>query len=184
VAEHKWNPDLVRKVAQLLTGHKGSEALNRFAAQLVIGAARDKGFVDKQNENMVEVYKLPFVRLGHFNVLTRFSFESDAGRYTWDFASGVTEGQKLSGYASSKGRQSKWLGDGAKKTWEVDNITGVVLVGFSEGDVQFFHLTRDEFLARDEDRINLKAGAPNLLLWAEAWRKLEFQPTFASFMGR
>jgi hypothetical protein len=177
-----WNPDLIRKVAQTLTGHKGSEALNRFAKQLVIGSCIDKGFVSKENENLREVYELPFVRLGTFNVLTRFSFLSN-GSYTWDFAGGITEGQKLSGFASDKGRRSQWVGDGVKKEWEDNNVTGVTLCGFHETDVEFFYLTRDEFLALQRDRITLKKDCEQLQVWAKAWKDLCLQPTFSSLMG-
>src|SRR3972149_4324014 len=97
------DPDFIRKMAQVLTGHHGTEALNRFAKQLVVGACKDRGFWDKSNDSMQEVYERPYVVLGHFNVLTRFSFISETGAYLWDFGSGVSEGQKLSGYASSKG---------------------------------------------------------------------------------
>src|SRR5437870_10939495 len=124
-----WSPDLVRQIAQLLTGHRGSEAFNRFAKQLVIGDAKGKGFIDQRNSHMEAVYEREYVILGHFNIITRFSFATESGRFVWDFGSGVSEGQKLSGHASSKGRHSNWVGDSALRYWEERNVTGVVLVG-------------------------------------------------------
>lgn len=184
----KVTPDLIRRMARLLTGHEGSESLNRFARQLVIGAARLKGFEDAQNRDLRAVYDRPHVLLGHFAVLTRFSFVSEAGKYIWDFASGVSEGQKLDGVASSRGRISKWVGDGAKKNWEEHNITGVVLVGMG-ADVQFFYMTKEEFLLRGEDRIVAKWEHGNephdfdLQRWSKAWDGLVFQQSFGSLMG-
>jgi hypothetical protein len=179
---NKPNQELVRKMAIVLTGHHGAESLNRFAKQLVIGAARDKGFEDRQNNDLKAVYELPWVRLGHFNLLTRFSFMGPGGSFVWDFGGGVTEGQKLGGFASSKGRTSKWIGDGAKKIWEENNLTGVVLVGLND-DVQFFYVDRDEFLALDSDRLSFKVGSEELERWSKAWVALVFQQTFGSILG-
>jgi len=169
-------------MAQFLTGHKGPESLNRFAKQLVVGAVRDKGFEDHQNDDLKSVYECPWVRLGHFNVLTRFSFLQGHGTFVWDFAGGVTEGQKLGGFASSKGRTSKWVGDGAEKVWKEDNLTGVVLVGVN-ADVTFYYIARDEFLALDKDRLSYKLGSEELERWSKAWDELIFQQTFGSMMG-
>jgi len=183
-AKPKIKPDLIRRIAQTLTNHQGSEALNRLAKQLVVGSARLKGFVDHQNDNMQEVYDTPWVRLGYFNVLTRFSFANAAGTYTWDFASGVTEGQKLDGFASTKGRISHWVGAGAKKEWEEHKITGVVLVGMYDVDVEFFYIERDEFLEMNADRIAFRRrDSEELQRWSKAWNDLVLQPTFSSLLG-
>jgi hypothetical protein len=176
------NQALVRNIAKFLTRHQGTESLNRFAKQLVVGAVGLKGFEDHQNDDLKSVYDCAWVRLGHFNMLTRFSFLESGGSYSWDFAGGVSEGQKLSGFASSKGRTSKWVGDGAKKLWEADKLTGVVLVGMND-DALFFYLNRDEFLALDKDRLTYKADSEELIRWSKAWDALVFQPTFGSLMG-
>jgi hypothetical protein len=185
VVKTKATPDLLRRMAQLLTGHKGSEALNRFGKLLVVGAARNKGFEDKQNDNVRDLFDHPWVRLGHFSLLTRFSFK-EGKRYQWDFASGVSEGQHLDGFASSKGRMSKWVGTGAKKLWEENGITGVVLVGMAE-DVEFFYVGKDEFLAMDKDRLSFVvdglASSEELVRWKHAWEELVFQPTFGALLG-
>lgn len=178
-----WSPELVKKMAMVLTGHKGNESLQRFAKQLVIGACVDKGFTSKENENMQEVYELPWVRLGHFNSLVRFCFQNEHRSYSWDFAGGIAEGSKLSGYASNRGRHSNWVGDGAKKDWEEHNVTGVVLIGMHEEDIEFFYIPRDEFLALNRDRILLKRDCEQLKVWAKAWIDLQFQPTFSSILG-
>jgi hypothetical protein len=176
------NQELVRRMAKFLTGHKGTESLNRFAKQLVIGAVRDKGFEDRQNENLKDVYECPWVRLGHFNVLTRFAFMQAGGLFVWDFGGGVSEGQKLGGFASSRGRVSQWVGDTAKKVWEEHNVKGVVLVGLND-DVSFFYVSRDEFLALDSDRLSYKVDSETLQIWKKAWGDLVFQQTFGSLMG-
>jgi hypothetical protein len=178
-----WNPDLVRKMAMTLTGHKGPESLNRFAKQLIIGAVKDKGFWDKSNDLMTEVYERPFVVLGSFNALSRFSFLNDRGSYVWDFAGGVEVGQKLSGFASNTGRHSNWVGDGAKKAWEEQNVTCVILVGFHSSDVEFFHIERDAFLALGVDRLNLKKDSPQAIQWKKSFEDLVLQPTFGSLLG-
>jgi hypothetical protein len=177
-------PDGLKRLAVLLTGHQGSESLNRLAKQLVVGSAREKGFVDQQNNDMNAVYELPYVRLGHFNVLTRFSFLSDSGRFKWDFGGGITEGKALSGFASSKGRSSVWVGKGAGKHWNELGITGVVLVGFMYSDVEFYYIPKDEFLALDTDRLSYKADSPIIAEWKSKWEKTVFQPTFESLLGR
>jgi len=179
----KYPPDLVRKLAMFLTGHKGNEALNRLAKQLVIGAVKDKGFTDHQNDNLPEVYERPYVVLGHFNVLTRFSIASDAGRFSWDFASGISDGQRLAGFASAKGRSSHWVGDGAEKLWKELNIAGAVLVGLYDGDIRFFYIDKEEFFSLGTDRINPKTDSENLVVWEENWNRLTFQQTFAGIFG-
>jgi hypothetical protein len=175
--------DAIKFLAKVLTGHQGSEALNRLAKQLVCGAAKSKGFWDHSNDSLQDVYDRDWVVLGSFNVLTRFSFPTGYGSFSWDFAGGVSEGKALSGYASSKGRHSKWVGDGARKLWEELNITGVVLVGFDE-EISFYYLTAEEFHALDKDRLLYKPDSPQLVQWAKNWDQLLFQPTFASLMGK
>jgi hypothetical protein len=182
IVKVRWDPESVRQIAQLVTTHKGSEALNRFAKMLVIGSAKDKGFSDSRNENMNEVFDREFVSLGYFNLLTRFSFANDANRFTWDFASGVTEGQKLSGFASAKGRHSKWVGDGAAKYWEEQNVSGVVLLGM-EADLHFYYLSREQFLLLNQDRISARVGDSALVEWEQAWDQLKFQQTFDSILA-
>lgn len=176
----KYTPEFVQLIAERITGCKGSIALNRFAKSLVIGAAKEKGFEDKQNDSLSAVYERPYVVLGYFNVLTRFAAISDSGRFKWDFASGVTEGKKLSGYASSKGRHSQWVGEGAEKLWKEQNISAVVLIGFADGDIRFFYVSREEFLKIGEDRLSFKATDDQLTIWEKAWADLQFQPTFES----
>lgn len=179
----KWTPELVKKLAVVLTGHQGSESLGRLAKQLVIGSAASKGFRDKQNDNLPEVYERPYVILGYFNALTRFSIESDAGRFKWDFAGGISDGQKLSGYASAKGRHSQWVGDGAEKVWKENNVTSVVLVGLADGDIRFFFIDKVEFLGLGHDRLSYKTDDPTLSRWETAWKELTFQQTFEGIFG-
>jgi len=179
----KWDPDVIRNIAKVLTGHSGTESLNRFAKQLVCGACKAKGFWDHSNDQMQAVYEREWVMLGTFNVLTRFSFKSSSGSFSWDFGGGVSEGVALSGFASKRGRHSNWVGDGAKRVWEEANVTGVVLVGF-DIDISFYYIQRDEFLALNKDRLVYRDSSEPLLKWAKDWEALVFQPTFSSLMGK
>ena len=178
---------LLRSMAVAMTGSKGSDSLNRLAKLLVVGELRSKGFEDARNAELPELFKRTYVCGGHFNFLVRFSFLSDNLTFIWDFASGNVVGKSTGegSYISSKGRHSKWVGDGAERNWVEDNIGGVVLVGLdSNDDLCFYFLTRGEFLELGQDRIIVRPGeGGNPLSWETNWKNLTFQPTFASVLS-
>jgi len=175
---------LIRILASGITKTQGSDSLNRLAKLLVVGNMAKKGFADKRNSDLDELFKSSCVFCGHFNVLVRFSNLSEVGRFTWDFASGNVVGKSTGEdtYISSKGRHSKWVGEGAEKNWEAANITGLVLVGLdAEDNPRFYLLTRDQFLALDTDRVIIRPNEhPD---WEAAWDGLQLEQNFSSMFG-
>jgi hypothetical protein len=174
---------LFRFVAQQVSHTEGSHSLNRFAKLMVIGQLKEKGFEDIRNSNTEEVFDSEWIFAGYFNLLVRFSFLSSAKKFVWDFGSGNVVGKSVGEtFISSKGRHSKWVGDGAEKRWEENNISGVVLVGMGEDDsFQFLYITKEEFLKIGKDKLICKPDS--VKEWEDNWKNLVIQKSFFSELG-